>query len=364
MKVDKFTAEGFRNIKRLELAPCDGINVIYGENAQGKTNILEGIRFFSSGRSFRGAKDRELIGFENEYASLVLDFYAKKRSQTARGIISDKKVFFLNGVELPGTGALTGEFNTVIFSPEHLSLIKDGPAERRSFTDSAICPLHPKYADCLKRYKTALVQRNAVITDMPSHPELCSMLELYEEQLAVYGAYIIKKRIDYLSILCDYAREIYSGISSGKEVFDAVYVSEAVKDRGMTQSDITESLKEKLLSVRQEDMLRGVTSAGPHRDDIYVSVNGKSARMYGSQGQQRSCSLALKLGEADVLNRFTGEYPVTLLDDVMSELDTERQNYILERISAGQVFITCCEPTERLKNTDGGVFCIKNGELV
>ncbi len=364
MTVDSVNIINFRNIPSLNLIPSDGVNVIYGENAQGKTNILESIWLFTGCKSFRGSKDSEFIKFGEDFTKTEITFSNKIRQKKAEMIIGEKKKISLNGIELKTPSELIGEFYAVIFSPSHLSLIKDGPFERRRFLDTALCQLKPRYAQCLKAYKHSLLQRNSVLKDIHINSELYDVLDSWDESLAKYASAVISERIKYTELLSGYCSEIYSGISENLEKFSVFYDSSVnINDCGKTE-EIYEVILSELKNKRKEDVIFKTTSVGPHRDDLNILINGKSARSFGSQGQQRSSALALKLGEAEIIEKVTGETPVALLDDVMSELDEKRQDYILNHIKERQVFLTCCDPSQVMRMCGGKSFYIKNGNFI
>ena len=365
MKVNSIELNNFRNLSSVKINAEPGVNVIYGENAQGKTNILEGIWLFTGLRSFRNTKDCDLIKFNEQFSKLSLNFEDSLREKKCEIIIADKKKnISLNGVPIKSTGELVGNFYAVIFSPDHLSLIKSGPSERRKFLDTALCQLKPSYVQALGCYKKALLQRNSLLKDIHLNSQLYDILDTYDEQLAKYSAYIIKERIKYLKILSQYSKEIYSGISENKEDINIEYSFTANIDKKLSLEDIYNIQKQRIKEAKKEDVLQKTTSIGPHRDDIDIFINNVSARSFGSQGQQRSCALALKLGESEIIKNVTGETPVALLDDVMSELDEKRQNYVLNHIKDRQVFMTCCDPSQVLRLWEGKSFLIKGGELI
>ncbi len=353
MKLTKITYGGFRNLEQLTLTPHEGVNIIYGENAQGKTNILEGIWLFSGLKSFRGAKDKELVAFEKNKAKLTSAFETSLRENRAEITIEGRRKASLNGIELPGASGLIGKFGAVVFSPSFMSVVKEGPSERRRFLDAAICQIKPSYAVMLTQYKRLLVQRAALLKDTQKNPSLFQMLEIIDEKTAFEGEMIISEREKYIKMLTPFVTDIYSGLSSGREEIGFSYTAKNRRDG--------ETLHDALKRQRSEDIMAGATSVGPHRDDIDIKINGASARMFGSQGQQRSCALAMKLAEASVISAEKKEQPIMLLDDVMSELDESRQDYILNHIKSGQVFITCCDPASVLRLCGGRTFKIKNG---
>ena len=365
MKVNSVELNNFRNISRIKLEANDGVNVIYGENAQGKTNILEGIWLFTGCKSFRGAKDNELIKFNEDFARVEMNFSDNIREKKSEIRISDKKKnVLLNGVQLKSTSELMSSFYAVIFSPSHLSLIKDGPSQRRRFIDTALCQLKPGYAEALAGYKRALLQRNALLKDIHLNSELYDVLDTWDIQLSKYSALIISERLKYIEILSEFSKEIYAGISENKEEINISYMRKDGETENASLNDLYNLSLESLKNARKEDVIFKSTSVGPHRDDIEILINGVSARSFGSQGQQRSCALALKLGESEIIKKMTGETPVALLDDVMSELDEKRQDYVLNHINDRQVFLTCCDPSQVLRLCGGKSFLVKGGEIV
>lgn len=369
MKVESFSINNFRNIKEMKISPCNTANIIYGDNAQGKTNLLEAIWLFSGSKSFRGSKDSEFTSFNENSAKLELDFFAKGRSQSSQVIFSgDKKNVLLNEIKQESITKLAGEFCTVVFSPDHLSLVKQGPDKRRKLIDTSLVQAYPKYLKLLDGYNRALKQRNMLLKDIPQHPELIDTLEIWDGSLLDYGAYIISMRARYVKKLASLASQIYDGISSGKEIFSAVYVPGIEnKETQIDEYDkeaIRAQFSKSIENSRDDDIRQGITSTGPHRDDIEIAVGGVSVRAFGSQGQQRSSILALKLAECAILEERNSEPPVILLDDVMSELDHSRRDFLLNQLSGKQVFITCCD-VESFSSLNGGkVFNIKNGAII
>lgn len=350
MKVLRFAWNDFRNLPEGELVPCAGVNVIRGGNAQGKTNLLEGIWLFTGGRSFRGAKDAEMVRRGCASAKIRLDFYGAEREQSAAiQIVNGRRSAELNGVPKKSCAALMGEFRAAVFSPEHLSLLQGGPAERRNFVDAALCQVRPVYAALLTEYNRTLTQRNALLKDIPSHAELLDTLDVWDARLVRLGTKIMGVRSAYLEKLAGPASRFYSGMCAGRETLKLGYEKNAPEFAGA------------LKKARRADLATGYTGVGPHRDDLSVELSGMDARAYGSQGQKRSAVVALKLAEAELLTAITGETPVILLDDVLSELDAERQNYLLNRLDGFQVFITCCGPEAARAPECGRVFRVENG---
>lgn len=360
MKINSITLENYRNIKELSV-DFDDVNIIWGENAQGKTNLLEAIYLFSGAKSFRGAKDKELVKFDCDYAKMKLDFFANGREQTAEISIKDRKTVTLNGVKKRSSTELGNEIKTIIFSPDHLNMIKEGPNERRKFIDGALCQIKSNYRTLLKNYSRTLVQRNSLLRNAESVDEVAPMLEVWDVNLANLGAKIIYQRIMYLKAIKPYLKDIFEGISGGKEDIELVYIGADTYTDDV--NDIEQRLYNKIKSHRKIDVLNHTTTKGPHRDDIEIMINSRSVKSFGSQGQQRSSVLALKLAEASLLREMTGENPIALLDDVMSELDEKRQDYILNHIKDLQIFITCCDKETVLRLKKGKTFHIANGAL-
>ena len=355
MKLKRLELRSFRNIEKAEWEPDAEINVIVGENAQGKTNLIEAIWMFSGMKSFRGARDAELVMFGKDHARLSAEFEDARRTHTAEITVTDRRKAAKNGVPLSSPAGLLGVFGAVVFYPSFLSIVQSGPAERRKFTDSALCRLKPAYALKMAEYSRLLKQRAALLKDVYQESSLFDMLDVVDERLAAAGDAMIAERERFFERLCPVACEIYGGLSGGRETLNASYE----RAGGAEGRPLRELLKE----ARKTDLLTKSTSVGPHRDDILLTVDEKPARAYGSQGQQRSCALALKLAEAAIIREWTGEEPLILLDDVMSELDASRQDYILNHIQNRQVFITCCEPTAVMRQRRGMQISVRNGEI-
>ena len=347
-------------------SPQEGVNVIYGKNAQGKTNLLEAMWIFTGGRSFRGAKDAEFLRMNasQKKVTLSMQFFSGEREQQAELFLEDgKRTSSLNGVKRKGSACLVGNFCAVIFSPEHLSFVKGGPQLRRSFLDSAICQIKPLYSKLLYRYQHTLQQRNSLLKDIPRHRELLDTLEIWDEKLAHYGSSILQERLSYTERIGAAAQKIYEGISGGKEAITLSYQSSA----GMpvsAEQNFYHYLISSLQHRRAEDLSCGFTLSGPHRDDLDIFIDGASARAFGSQGQQRSIVLAMKFAEAQILSSVLNEPPILFLDDVMSELDTFRQDYLFNHLHGHQVFITCCDPENIRSFENGSLFRMEKGVLL
>lgn len=353
----------FRNLSLLSLNPSENVNVFYGENAQGKTNLLEALWLFTGCKSFRGTKESELIAFGMQNAKLKAEIVDKTRRKTAEIWLGEPRKASLNGVEKPSASALIGEFYAVVFSPAHLALIQSGPLQRRRFLDTALCELKPKYAETLSSFRRALLQRNTLLKDLYKNAELFDLLDSWDVQFARLSAEITRDRLRYICLLAQYCSEIYGGISENKEKLEFSYQCGAAYSAETELRDVCLDILERLKKARKDDLFLKSTSVGPHRDDLFITINGLSAKQFGSQGQQRSGALALKLGEAEIIKKVTGEMPVALLDDVMSELDEKRQDYVLNHITDRQVFLTCCDPSQVIRRTGGSLYYVENGRI-
>lgn len=365
MKVIALKFENYRNLKDNIIKPCKGVNIIYGDNAQGKTNLLEALWLFCGGHSFRGSKDNELINWNKDFAKIEIKFFGQKREQTAKiGFRGSKKQVEINGVQKSTASSLIEKYCAVVFAPDHLNLIKRGPSERRKFVDSAICREKLKNAVILSKYNRILTQRNYLLKDILNHPSLEDTLSIWDEPLIKNGAMLIKKRIDYVKLLSQKASAYHHGISNGKEELKIKYISSANIEESDSVEEIAKKLQNKFEKGRKDDIRTGITNYGPHRDDIEILINKKNARAFASQGQQRSAVLSLKLAEASVLKEKMGEEPIILLDDVLSELDSGRQDFLLNEFNDCQIFITCCEKSNKEQLKDGKIFFVKDGEIL
>lgn len=356
----------FRNIESEKISFTDGINVIYGENAQGKTNILEGIYIFARGKSFRAFKDRELINFNSSvaYARMV---YEKKNGENELGVEITKsanKKFYRNKNKVNKTSEIIGEFRAVLFCPSHLSIIKDSASVRRKFLDIAISQLRPIYLKMLSKYNTVIENRNAILKMSDEERKSYEgILEVYSEEIATLSADIAEMRIDYIKKLDKWVKRHFNEMTDGREEPKLTYETNADE----CDFESRENLKAKYLSLLKNNLDReikyGATLFGIHKDDIKIELNGKDSRFYSSQGQQRSLSLAMKLAEGEISKEASGEYPVLLLDDVLSELDENRRKYILSSIKKRQVIITACENTAFSEVENVNFIYLKDGKL-
>ena len=368
MIIKEIKATGFRNLKPLEFKPDNKMNVIFGDNAQGKTNLIEAIYLFTGLRSFRGAKEKELIGFNEKTADIEMIFETN-REQNVKihfGQSKKDKKIELNGVNLKGNSELFGKFRCVLFSPDYLNFIKGSPEIRRRFLDSAVAQIRVNYLKTLQTYNKLLLQRNNIIKNYTKYENLEETLYPWDTGLAKAGAYITVLRLDYLKKLKIAAKEYYQGMSGGKEEFNFTYNSSILSkyDKPIEyNADLISYYYERQKAMTKVDIKLGYTLNGIHRDDLVITLDGKPVKTYGSQGQQRSCVLALKLSESYILDYAFDDKPIMLLDDVFSELDTKRQNFLLNNINGIQTIITCCDINNTKQLKKGKIFEMKDGVL-
>lgn len=366
MRITKISADGFRNLESVVLNPCPEINVLCGENAQGKTNLLEAVWLCSGEKSFRAARERDFIGFDRDKAEITVEYENSFRTETVSLTLSKnqrEKKILLNGVKLKSNSELIGKLLPVIFTPEDLELTKGSPEARRNYIDLCISQIKPAYRGVINKYEKILEQRNAVLKNIFLGNSGSAELDVWDIQLARQGAYISMMRNTYTDILMTNAAELYNDISRQQEKLELSYIStvyESLEGRTDYKGKMSEEYYNKLVSTRDDDIRIGYTQTGVHRDDIAVKINGISVRDFGSQGQNRSCALCMKLGQAKALMNETGEMPVILLDDVLSELDRYRKDFVLSQINNAQIFITCCEPVIKTK---GKIYEVKSGRI-
>ena len=367
MIVKTLELDFFRNYVHLEAAFDPRVNLIYGDNAQGKTNLLEAIAYLSSARSHRARYDKEMIQMGIDSAFLKGEISSRDRDFTleAKLFRGRGRQLFSNGVRLKTAGELAGILTTVLFCPEDLYLIREGGAARRKFLDGAICQLRPRYAQALAEYNRLYEHKTRILRDWPENPSLLQTLDDFNLRMAQTGAILIHYRAHFVKRLRDHAPAIHADFSGGRETMELGYETvSTVDDPLKSPREILSMLLSHQESHRQAELDSRQCLSGPHKDDLTVDVNGVSAKTYGSQGQTRTAALSLKLAQREIFQEETGEWPVLLLDDVLSELDAKRQSFVLNRIQGGQVFITCCEE-EKLEGLEGGrAFHIQGGRLV
>ena len=347
MKLNELTLRDFRNYEAIRCSFDPNVNLIVGDNAQGKTNLLEAIVYLSTGKSFRTRKEEELIRFDSEFCDLEARLTLEDREQTVRAVLfrgRKQRQIFIGGVKQKSAAALKGTLRTVLFCPEDLSVLKGGSAGRRKLLDDALCQLRPGYDAALTEYQRLLDHKSRILKDYHDYPSLLEPLPEFNEQMARCGAIIISTRAKYLKELEKYTAGFHGEFSGGKEALTAVYQTvSTVEDPFAPKQTIYEQLRAHQESHYRAELESGQCLSGPHKDDFTVSLQGLPVKNYGSQGQIRTAAISLKLAEREIFRQDTGSEPVLLLDDVLSELDDGRQNFILNQIRTGQVFITCCE---------------------
>ena len=342
MYISSLELADFRNIASLHMEFSQGTNILYGENAQGKTNILESLYMLSTTKSHRGVRDRDMIRFgreESHIRSLIMkggidyriDMHLRKNK--SKGIA-------INGQRIKKASELIGILHIVFFSPEDLGIVKNGPAERRRFMDMELCQLDASYLHNLNQYNKTVENRNRLLRDIYMFPDLKETLDVWDAQLVNFGSKIIESRRRFILDLNGIVGEIHGKLSGGREHLSLLYEPNAA----------AEDLEERLRSSRERDIHMKTTSTGPHRDDFSFMDGEIDLRRYGSQGQQRTCALSLKLSEIDLVKKMIGHRPVLMMDDVLSELDSGRQNYLLNTIGGIQTFITCTGLDEFVNN--------------
>jgi len=367
MRVRSLELDFFRNYTHLEARFDPRVNLIYGDNAQGKTNLLEAIAYLSSARSHRARYDKEMIMMGIDSAFIKGEVEGRDRDFTleAKLFRGKGRQLFSNGVKLKTAGELSGILTTVLFCPEDLYLIREGGAARRKFLDSAICQLRPRYAQALAEYNRLHEHKTRILRDWPENPSLLATLDDFNLRMAQTGAIVIHYRAHFVKRLNEHAPATHADFSGGREKLGLRYETVSTVDDPMRPPrELLPMLLEHQESHRQAELDARQCLSGPHKDDLLVELDGQSAKTYGSQGQTRTAALSLKLAQREIFQEETGEWPVLLLDDVLSELDHKRQAFVLNRIQGGQVFITCCEE-EKLEGLEGGkAFHIQNGKMI
>lgn len=367
MIVKSICLDFFRNYVHLETGFDPAVNVIYGENAQGKTNLLEAVAFLSAASSHRARYDRELIQFGVDHAFMKAEVASRGRDFTLEVDLNRnaRRRISSNGVRLKTAGELSGIVNTVLFCPEDLYLIREGAVVRRRFLDDCICQLRPRYAAALAEYKKLYEHKTRILKDWEENPSLLDTLDDFNLRMAQTGAILIHYRAHFIRKLIETAPAIHSEFSGGRETLALFYETvKTVTDPQASPKDILPQLLEHQEAHRRAELESRQCLSGPHKDDLLVEINGTAAKQFASQGQTRTAVLSLKLGCREIFYQDCGEYPILLLDDVLSELDAKRQEFVLRRISGGQVFITCCEEERLIGLEHGKVFQIRNGTLL
>jgi DNA replication and repair protein RecF len=353
MQINQLRLKDFRNYENLDISFHPKVNIFLGNNAQGKTNLLEALYITSLGKSFRTGRDWEMIRFEMPFFRVEVD--ATKDGDPLSidmAVSQEKKGIKIDGLKASKTSELLEHLYTVIFSPEDLKIVKDEPEKRRRFIDREISQLKPSYYQNLSCYKKALVQRNALLKDCNLNEE---NLNVWDESLAYYGHKIIEQRELFISKLDIISWELHKEITEGKETLEVIY-----------EKDCSENLLDVLGRSHRRDRMRGTTCVCPHRDDLKILVNGVDIRPYGSQGQQRTAALSLKLSELQLIKEETGEEGILLLDDVLSELDAQRQQFLIKSLGAVQLFITATELSAEVRNSlpGGNLYIVTEGSVI
>ena len=366
MKLRRIVLDGFRNYTDFTADFSPGVNVIWGENAQGKTNLLEAIGFLSGARSHRARGDKELLSFHRDRGTITAEVTSRGRDfllevQLFRGA---RRRLFVNHVKCKTAAELGGIVQTVLFCPEDLALIKAGAAERRSFLDHAICQLRPRYAEALAQYHKLLDHKTRILRDWEKHPSLLDVLEDFNEAMARAGALVIHYRAHFVRKLAEKTAQIQTEFSGGRETLALHYATvSTVRDPLGPTVELYEDLRRHQDSHAKAERDARSCLSGPHKDDLMARINGQPARQYASQGQTRTAALSLKLAERELFRDDTGQWPILLLDDVLSELDARRQDFVLRRITGCQVILTGCEAPDGTF-PEGRTLHIVQGKLV
>ncbi len=365
MKLTALKLQNFRNYSKLEMAPHPGVNLIVGDNAQGKTNLLESIVYLSQGSSYRTRREEELIRWEQEFARIEANIHTERRETSLvyamfRG--QKRRQILLNGVKQKNAGQAEEILNTVLFCPEDLQILRSGSSVRRRFLDNAISQLRPQYKKLISDYQKLYENKSRILRDRFMKPSLLETLPDFNQQMAITGAAIISYRAKYCKKLGELAKKYHGVCSGGNEDLVIRYQTVSTIDNIFaSRRELYEKIMSHQESHYQAELDSGHCLTGPHKDDFEVFLDGRSLKSFGSQGQTRTAAISLKLSEREIAREDTGEEPVLLLDDVLSELDQGRQDFILNEIRSGQVFITCCE-TEKI-TTAGQVFFVKEGSF-
>ena len=367
MIVKRLRLDGFRNYSGFETDFSDGVNVIIGDNAQGKTNMLEALWFLAAGRSFRERADRDIIGFGAP--GFLISAYVESGGRLQKMEIAlkrgGKKQFTANGVRLKTAAELPKRLTAVMFCPDDLHLIRDGAAARRRMMDQCICQLRPRYAAVLSQFNRAYEHKTRILRDRFEKPSLLDALDEFSQRLAVLSAELIYYRAHFVKKLAVYASEIHREFSGGADELAFKYATvSTVSDPFAPPAELLPQILEHQRAHRDAELASGLCLSGAHKDDLEIFINGRAAKSFASQGQTRTAALSIKLAEREMHFSERGEYPILLLDDVLSELDTGRRSFILNRIKSGQIFITCCESGDIAEKTGGRIIRIAEGRLV
>ena len=359
MYIKEIELKDFRNYKELRTSFSKNVNIFLGNNAQGKTNLLEGIYLNAMAKSFKTTKDKELIRFGEEFCKIkTIAFFDDDEHSTEIVINKEgKKGVKLDGVKINRTSELLERIFIIIFSPEDLKIVKDEPEKRRKFIDRELCQIKPGYYNDLNNYKRVLKQRNTYLKEERIES---SILDIWDHELARYGSKVIARRNEFIKRINEISKEIHKNISGGKENLELNY-----EPNISFSADIENDFYEIISSTRNDDIRNRTTGRGPHKDDLKISADGIDLRKYGSQGQQRTAALSLKLSEIKLIEEEMGEKPILLLDDVLSELDNDRQNFLIHSLGGNQLFITTTDISGKVARQlpEGKVFKITSGQI-
>jgi DNA replication and repair protein RecF len=359
MQIKKLFLQNFRNYEEESFVFDEGLNVLFGKNAQGKTNCAEAVFYLCTGSSLRIRHDKQLIRMGADYAKIVAEAQNRYGKVVIEALVfENKREIKINGTKITKNADLMGHINSVFFSPGELRLIQDGPDERRRFMNMSISQTSPSYYTALLRYNKILDQRNALLKNRDVTLVL-DTLPVWDEQLVKYASVIVKKRAEFVQKLAPYAQELHAFLTDGAEELKLAPDKKFDGD----EQEIAQTLLRRLTNNYEKDLRLGFTSVGPHRDDVDFFINGVDAKSYASQGQTRTAALAVKLAEVEIFKEYSGEYPVLILDDVMSELDLPRRKKLLKRISGVQTILTCTHAERVLYGAESKKIRIEKGKI-
>ena len=365
MNLIDISLRDFRNYRELELGFEPGVNLIVGNNAQGKTNLLDAIIYMGAGKSFRTQKSAELVRIGADFAEVSGNVFSQERKQNLRWVLfpaNRPRQLYHNGVKKKTAGDISGIMHTVLFCPEDLMVLKTGASARRRLCDQNLCQLRPNYEAALTEYSRILEQKNHILKDRYENPAMLAILPEYNARLCQVGALLISYRARYFQALGEKAKVYHEHFSGGAEEFHLEYKTVSTVTDPFAPVDVLVSqLQEHLASHERAELESAQCLTGPHKDDFDITLSGMSVKSFGSQGQVRTGTISLKLAQRDLMASQTGELPILLLDDVLSELDPGRQDFVLNQIDQGQVFITCCEPGRFTKL--GKTITVRHGEI-
>ena len=357
MWITSLEMQNFRNYESQKIDFSENVNVFYGDNAQGKTNIIEAIFMCSIGKSFRTSKEKETIKHNEEFTNIVLNYQNKDRDGNIKVQISNKKTIFVNGVKVKKLSELLGKVNIVLFTPDDINILKNGPDQRRKFLNMMIGQIRPNYVNILNTYTKVMEQRNNYlkqIRDLDDKTKInYKLLDIWDEKLASLSYKICLYRTEFINKISEKIKDIHKNITENKEEIKIEYITESSDEK-----KLLELIKQR----RKLDIIKGYTTKGAHRDDFNIYIDNDLVNVYGSQGQHRTAVLSLKMSELEIIKEETGESPILLLDDFMSELDSKRRKNLLSNIGDTQVIITCTDEMEN--NFLGNIYKVKEGKVI